>query len=119
MCLAKRGRCSLSWIPGTEVAIGLNSPRTSLGAAGFMSHISRWLGPPFKKTRIQESALGACPVPAEREFARSKPGRLKPKRPLPPTCSMWRREILKGPVHLALNLLIAGLSAPREFHEYL
>ena len=34
------------WTPGTDVAIGLNSPRISAGASGFMSKVSRWLGPP-------------------------------------------------------------------------
>ena len=31
--------------PAALVAIGLNSPRISAGASGFMSHMSRWLGP--------------------------------------------------------------------------
>ena len=34
------------------VAIGLNSPRTSTGASGFRSNMSRWLGAPVKKIRI-------------------------------------------------------------------
>src|SRR6266436_7044337 len=101
-------------MPGTEVAIGLNSPRTSLGAAGFMSHISRWLGPPFKKTRMQESALGVCPVPAERELARSKPGRFRPNSPMPPTCSMCRREILRGPAHSVISTPLPLAHPPVE-----
>ena len=39
--LAIRGRCSQSCTPGSVVAIGVNSPRTSAGASGFMSHMSR------------------------------------------------------------------------------
>src|SRR5436190_1639769 len=30
----------------------LNSPRYSTGALGFMSHVSRWLGPPAWKIRM-------------------------------------------------------------------
>ena len=41
------------------MAIGRNSPRISAGAAGFMSHMSRWLGPPSRKIRMQASAVGA------------------------------------------------------------
>ncbi len=43
---ASRGRCSVIRMPGTFVAIGLNSPRTPSGASGFMSQMSMWLGPP-------------------------------------------------------------------------
>src|SRR5437870_3905000 len=35
---ARWGRCSQAQRPGTAVAIGRNSPRTSAGALGFMSH---------------------------------------------------------------------------------
>ena len=35
---ARRGRCSPIWMPGTLVAIGLNSPRTSAGAFGLRSN---------------------------------------------------------------------------------
>ena len=35
-------------VPGTEVAIGLNSPRMPSGASGFGSHVSMWLGDPCR-----------------------------------------------------------------------
>ena len=38
--VARRGKTSPIWIPGTLVAIGLNSPRISSGAVGFMSQVS-------------------------------------------------------------------------------
>ncbi len=40
--------------PGTEVAIGWNSPRIPTGASGFMSNMSRWLGPPNRLIRITD-----------------------------------------------------------------
>ena len=61
---ARRGRCSQILSPGRRVAIGLNSPRISAGASGFMSNISRWLGPPVRKMRITDfrfrEALRRC-----------------------------------------------------------
>ena len=54
ICAASRGKCSQSWMPGTRVAIGLNSPRISTGASGFMSHRSMWLGPPNRKMKMHE-----------------------------------------------------------------
>lgn len=38
--VASRGNTSQISMPGTFVPIGLNSPRTSLGASGFRSHMS-------------------------------------------------------------------------------
>ncbi len=46
MMRAVCGSNSQSWMPGTEVGIGWNSPRISTGASGFMSQVSSWLGPP-------------------------------------------------------------------------
>ena len=40
------GKCSQIWTPGTLVAIGLNSPRNSIGASGLRSYMSMWDGPP-------------------------------------------------------------------------
>ena len=53
---ASCGRCSQIWMPGTAVAIGLNSPRISAGASGFMSSESRWLRPPVRFTRMTDWA---------------------------------------------------------------
>ena len=41
-------------MPGTVVAIAENSPRTSAGALGFGSNVSRWDGPPSRKKMIQD-----------------------------------------------------------------
>src|SRR5262245_12224548 len=48
--------------PGTLVATGANWPRNSAGASGFMSYLSRWLGPPGRQIRITD--LGDGPAGA-------------------------------------------------------
>jgi hypothetical protein len=45
--------------PGTEVAMGLKVPRISIGASGFGSNVSRWLGPPNRSSSTTEVAR--CP----------------------------------------------------------
>src|SRR3954468_14278312 len=40
------GKCSQNRTPGTRVAVVPKGPRTSPGASGLGSHMSRWLGPP-------------------------------------------------------------------------
>src|SRR6185436_18374899 len=44
-------------MPGTLVGMGLNSPRISLGASGFISKVSRCEDPPLCHTRMQEISL--------------------------------------------------------------
>src|SRR5207248_8111737 len=51
---ACRGRCSQNRTPGNRVAIVPYGPRTSLGASGFGSHMSRWLGPPESQMRMTD-----------------------------------------------------------------
>jgi hypothetical protein len=46
MIFATRGRRSHTWIPSALEAIGLYGPRIPSAAAGFMSNMSMWLGPP-------------------------------------------------------------------------
>ena len=53
-----RGRCSEMRTPGQRVAIEPNGPRTSEGASGFGSHVSSWLGPPTKSSRITDRSGG-------------------------------------------------------------
>ena len=59
MTFARLGKTSLIWRPGTEVAIGLNSPRTSAGASGLGSKVSMCDGPPASQIRMQFRAGGA------------------------------------------------------------
>src|SRR5437588_3623529 len=51
---ACRGRCSQNRTPGTRVAIVPYGPRTSVGALGLGSHMSRWLGPPDSQKRMTD-----------------------------------------------------------------
>ena len=50
--------------PGALVAMGLNSPRTSLGASGFRSNVSMCEGPPGSSIKIARSARPAWTWPA-------------------------------------------------------
>lgn len=88
---ASMGKCSQTWMPGVLVAMGLNSPRISAGASGFMSHRSMWLGPPNRKMKMQERTRRGSPVGvAARSRARSR--LLKPNRLKPPARNSSRRD---------------------------
>src|SRR5437870_2488202 len=47
-------------MPGTEVAIGLNSPAS--GVPGFMSNVSFWLGPPSIHSKMHDLCLTPDPA---------------------------------------------------------
>src|SRR5437867_9543502 len=49
------GRCSLTWMPGTLVAMGWNSP--AFFVPGFMSKVSLWDGPPSIHRTMQDFVL--------------------------------------------------------------
>ena len=52
-------------MPGTLVLIGLNGPRISAGASGFMSQVSSWTGPPTRNSMMQfDVLLAGRPRPA-------------------------------------------------------
>jgi hypothetical protein len=53
---ASRGIVSVRRMPGTEVAIGLNSPRTSAGESGLGSQVSMWLTPPQQYSTMHDLA---------------------------------------------------------------
>src|SRR5271163_2520667 len=59
-------------MPGTAVAIGLNSPRISAGESGFISRESRWLKPPVRLTRRTDFTLPSWPADVD---ARKESGR--------------------------------------------
>ena len=86
---AVRGISSPTWMPGTLVAIGLNSPRTSAGASGLGSQVSCCGGPPRWKRTMQALALPRV-APAARA-RRSRAGSDRPKALRPPTRSHSRR----------------------------
>src|SRR5215510_2770831 len=87
--LAMRGKSSQIWMPGTLVEIGLNSPRTSIGAFGLRSKLSIWEGPPGMKMLMTD--LWELPVPA----LASKERRLESDNPpaaIPPILRKDRRD---------------------------
>src|SRR4051794_41768264 len=47
-------------MPGTEVAIGLNSPASAV--PGFMSNVSFWLGPPSIHSKMHDLCLTRAPA---------------------------------------------------------
>src|SRR4051812_10478480 len=51
---ASFGNSSLRCNPDTRVGIGRNGPRTSEGADGFGSNVSRWAGPPTRLMKMQD-----------------------------------------------------------------
>src|SRR5947207_7492271 len=55
ICFANFGKCSLIWMPETEVGIGLNS-RASL-VPGLRSKVSLWVGPPSIHSRMHDLCL--------------------------------------------------------------
>src|SRR4051812_27586788 len=67
---ATLGRCSLISRPGTEVAIGLNSPPSAV--PGFRSNVSLWLAPPSIHKRMHDFCLPDAP-PARAARTSSQP----------------------------------------------
>src|SRR5262245_51930090 len=84
------GKSSQISIPRTFVRIGWNGPRTSLGASGLRSNVSRWLGPPSSQSRMHDFALpGDLPGAAPRR--RDQSASDSPRADNAPTRSMSRR----------------------------
>src|SRR5262245_45944333 len=91
---AVRGRCSQMRSPDTLVLIVPNWLRTSLGASGLGSKVSRWLGPPSSQMRMHEVAL-VPPTGAEAAALACKRNRsvtVKPKVVSKPKCRKSRRD---------------------------
>ena len=97
--VACRGRCSQISMPGTFVAIGRNSPRTSAGAAGFMSQLSMCDGPPRSQIQMTDLPrwvpLLACrAVPGEAiACSLNSSASVNPPSPSAPTRKMSLREM--------------------------
>src|SRR5262245_37198480 len=64
-----------------------------------MSHMSRWLGPPLRNTRIHASALGLSPWRVRRSLPASSLGKVRFRAPMVPIWSMLRRVMPTGPLH--------------------
>src|SRR2546426_7335189 len=83
-------------MPGTLVEIAPNSPRYSLGASGFGSQVSCWLGPPRIQRMITEFwREGDLPCEAARASQRNKSESDKPASPSSPTFRKLRRSIAR------------------------
>src|SRR6185436_10731978 len=93
MMRALSGRCSLIRMPGTRVGIGRNSPRNSLGASGFGSHVSMWLGPPrIQRMMTELSRRGGRPCRVSWASARRRSGSDSPIVPRSPAFRKLRRS---------------------------
>jgi hypothetical protein len=86
---AIRGRCSQTATPGRLVEIGLNSPRYSIGASGFMSNVSMLLMPPSVQRRMQLISWPA--LAAADAWLASNCGKERPNSDSPPTRKNARR----------------------------
>ena len=75
--LACIGISSQISMPGTLVLIGLNSPRYSRGASGFMSYMSRCDGPPLKKIMM----IDLCRPPAGHRRVGPQPQHVAQRQP--------------------------------------
>src|SRR5881394_4678357 len=73
---------------GLLVWMGLNGPRISRGASGFMSQVSNWLGAPRLKMRMQDLS-DCCGLTAPAALRPAKVAIEKPRAPSVPT---WRKS---------------------------
>src|SRR5881394_546841 len=94
---------------GLFVLIGLNGPRISDGAFGFMSNVSSWLGAPRLKIMMQDLlSLDLSTAPSACRAANLD--RLRPIAPRVPTCRKSRRltpsQVVIEP--LAVNFSMTG-----------
>src|SRR6266704_1397745 len=101
-CFAVKGRCSQIWMPGTLVGIGLNSPRYSLGASGFMSKVSRCDGPPLCHTRMQEMSLVGAARRTLSSVMPKEPSEPRRRRSRRPKRLVWLFTVI---VHLSLMIV--------------
>ena len=82
-------------MPSALDDMGLCKPRMPSGASGFMSKVSRWLGPPHWKRKMTDFAR-ATGFFAALASAASSLGKDMPNMPMPPTCKRRRRVIWKS-----------------------
>ena len=75
--------------PGIRVLIGWKGPRTSRGAAGFMSNVSDWGKPPGRYTMLTECSVFPLVALA---FAARQPASERPQNPRPSPSLPIRRK---------------------------
>jgi hypothetical protein len=84
------GKCSQICTPLTFVLTGLNLPRTSAGASGFMSQVSRWPGEPTRKM-VMQFLIFADPSAAPAAWSRNRFGSASVASPADPAVRKLRR----------------------------
>src|SRR5438105_1427078 len=91
---ALMGSRSQIWMPGTLVRIAPNSPRYSMGASGFGSQVSCWLGPPRIQRMITErSRESGFPLATAAASALSRSAKDRPASPRTPILRKDRRSM--------------------------
>src|SRR5262245_11931080 len=97
-------------MPGTLLAMGLNSPRISTGARGLRSKVSIVASPPLRNRMISETPS----LPAEASLA-SKPGSVtpRPNGAATPIRSRLRRERPSQKAAGCIGRLLGSLSSRR------
>ena len=93
------------------VRIGLKGPRISLGASGFMSQRSCWLGAPRLKIMMQDLLLFlASTLPSA--FSLAKPGSVSPMALRVPAERKSRRvmpsQVVTEPLSVKVNMVRVG-----------
>src|SRR5437763_4739634 len=98
---------------GLLVLMGLNGPRISEGALGFMSKVSNWLGAPRLKIMMHDfSSLPGATAPSAWRAANFESD--KPSAPSVPTCRKSRRVI---PSQVVIEPLPVSLSMAWRFQN--
>src|SRR5208282_2306683 len=96
---------------GLLVRMGLNGPRISEGALGFMSQVSIWLGAPRLKIMMHDfSSLPLATAPMDLRAANF--AIVSPMAPSAPTCRKSRRvmpsQVVMEPFPVILNITMQG-----------
>jgi hypothetical protein len=99
---------------GLQVLIGLNSPRISADALGFMSKVSNWLGEPRVENHDARFFIVSRRHRAHRLQRRSFES-VSPIAPSDPTCRKSRRVILS---QVVIEPLPVALSIAAQFHVW-
>src|SRR5204863_9435492 len=108
-------KCSLIWMPGTLVLIGLNGPPWA--CPGLRSKVSSWLGPPLIHSRMQERLrCGFLAASAASTF--SQPDAEGPTTPAAASLSQSRREIWSRSMESPWSVVQQELRAVEQHPEH-
>src|SRR6476646_6150278 len=99
---------------GLLVRMGLNGPRISAGALGFISNVSNWLGAPRLKIMMHD--LSSPSLAAPRACSAANFESVNPRAPSVPT---WRKSRRVTPSHVVIDPLPVTLSMAPRFRQLL